>query len=239
MNCLALEQGGEALVVDCGVTFDDRGLGVDVVHPDFAALDGAARRGRLRHARSRGPHRRDPVPAPAVRRAGLRAARTRSGLVRERAAEHEVLAHVRPARGRAARARARRAVRGRAHPRDALDRRRDGAGHPDATRGSCVHTGDFKFDDAPSGRRDVRRRALRGAGARRGAPAAAATRRTSTRRGPTGSEEGVGQALDAIVGAAPAARSSWRCSRRTCTGCGCSGTSRDGTGASSCRSGAA
>src|SRR5579859_5499878 len=39
MNCLALEQRGEILLVDCGVTFDHRGLGVDVVHPDFSALE--------------------------------------------------------------------------------------------------------------------------------------------------------------------------------------------------------
>jgi ribonuclease J len=39
MNCLALEQRGEVLLVDCGVTFDDRGLGVDVVHPSFEALE--------------------------------------------------------------------------------------------------------------------------------------------------------------------------------------------------------
>ena len=39
MNCMAIVQRGEALLVDCGVTFDDRGLGVDVVHPDFSPLD--------------------------------------------------------------------------------------------------------------------------------------------------------------------------------------------------------
>ncbi len=38
MNCMALVDGDQALVVDCGVTFDDRGLGVDVAHPDFRAL---------------------------------------------------------------------------------------------------------------------------------------------------------------------------------------------------------
>ena len=39
MNCLALEQNGEILLIDAGVTFDSRGLGLDVVHPDFACLD--------------------------------------------------------------------------------------------------------------------------------------------------------------------------------------------------------
>ena len=39
MNCLAIEQRGEVMLVDCGVTFDHRGLGVDVIHPDFSALE--------------------------------------------------------------------------------------------------------------------------------------------------------------------------------------------------------
>ncbi|MEO8800076.1 MAG: ribonuclease J, partial [Polyangiaceae bacterium] len=39
MNCLAIEDGGRVMLVDCGVTFDSRRLGVDVIHPEFAALD--------------------------------------------------------------------------------------------------------------------------------------------------------------------------------------------------------
>ncbi len=39
MNCLAIEQRGEVMLVDCGVTFDHRNIGVDVVHPDFSALE--------------------------------------------------------------------------------------------------------------------------------------------------------------------------------------------------------
>ena len=39
MNCLALEQDGQVMLVDCGVTFDARGLGIDVVFPDFSALE--------------------------------------------------------------------------------------------------------------------------------------------------------------------------------------------------------
>lgn len=46
MNCLALEQNGEVVLIDCGVTFDDRGLGVDIIHPSFDALE--AYRGRVR-----------------------------------------------------------------------------------------------------------------------------------------------------------------------------------------------
>lgn len=35
MNCLALEQRGEIVVVDCGVTFPNADNGVDVIHPAF------------------------------------------------------------------------------------------------------------------------------------------------------------------------------------------------------------
>jgi ribonuclease J len=35
MNCLAIEQGADILVVDCGIRFPRDDLGVDVVHPDF------------------------------------------------------------------------------------------------------------------------------------------------------------------------------------------------------------
>ncbi len=39
MNCLALEQDGDVLLVDAGVSFDARGFGLDVVHPDFSILE--------------------------------------------------------------------------------------------------------------------------------------------------------------------------------------------------------
>lgn len=35
MNCLALEQGEDILIVDCGVTFPNTDSGVDVLHPRF------------------------------------------------------------------------------------------------------------------------------------------------------------------------------------------------------------
>ena len=38
MNCLALECDGQIVVIDCGVMFPDRDLGVDVIHPDFTWL---------------------------------------------------------------------------------------------------------------------------------------------------------------------------------------------------------
>jgi ribonuclease J len=38
MNCLAIEQGSDILVVDCGIRFPRDDIGVDVVHPDFTWL---------------------------------------------------------------------------------------------------------------------------------------------------------------------------------------------------------
>src|SRR5215471_10836581 len=38
MNCLAIEQGADILVVDCGIRFPRDDVGVDVVHPDFSWL---------------------------------------------------------------------------------------------------------------------------------------------------------------------------------------------------------
>jgi ribonuclease J len=38
MNCLALEAGGDIVVIDCGVTFPSMDLGIDVLHPRFDYL---------------------------------------------------------------------------------------------------------------------------------------------------------------------------------------------------------
>jgi ribonuclease J len=38
MNCMALEEEGRIVVVDCGVLFDGRGLGVEVIHADWEWL---------------------------------------------------------------------------------------------------------------------------------------------------------------------------------------------------------
>ncbi len=38
MNCMAVETDDSIVVLDCGVMFPERGLGVDVIHPDFSYL---------------------------------------------------------------------------------------------------------------------------------------------------------------------------------------------------------
>ncbi len=38
MNCLVVEDRGQAMVVDCGAAFPDDDLGIDVIHPDFSYL---------------------------------------------------------------------------------------------------------------------------------------------------------------------------------------------------------
>jgi len=149
MNCMAFEQGGDVLLVDCGVTFDDRGLGVDVIHPSFDALE--AHRGRIRgvflthgHEDHLGavPHflkRFDvPVWGPPYS----------LELLHERGEEHEVLRHATliPVR-----------------PRERIDIGpfqvepvRVTHSTSDATAlairtaaGLVIHSGDFKFDDTP------------------------------------------------------------------------------------------
>src|SRR5690606_32648918 len=198
MNCMALEQRGEVLLVDCGVTFDERGLGVDVVHPDFSALDELGHRvaglvvthGHEDHIGAI-PYllRRHDVPVWAPRYA--------LGLIRERLSEHEVLAHARLVETR---------------PGEAFDVGsfrvepvRVTHAIADATAlairtdaGTVVHSGDFKIDDdPPDGERfdEARLRALGDAGV-------ALLFSDSTNidaEGRTGDETGVGEVLERIV----------------------------------------
>jgi ribonuclease J len=202
MNCLALEQGGEVLVVDCGVMFDHRGLGIDVVHPEFEALDDYRVAGVFithGHEDHIGaiPYflRRFDVPVFGPRYA--------LNLLRERAAEHEILEHVDL-----------RCVPPRTSVRvGAFDVEPLRVTHSiaDATAlairtdaGLVVHTGDFKFDDAPPDGEtfDVERF---GELAREGVDLLFSDSTNIDSNGPSGSEEGVGHALDAIVASAPQA----------------------------------
>ena len=180
-------------IVDCGVTFDDRGPGRRRRPPRLLGARGPTHVAGVFVTHGHEDHigaipyllRRFDVPVFGPRYA--------LGLVRERAAEHEILGHVRPARGR------RRAsacevgpLRGRADPRHALDRRRDGARHPHRRGPGGAHRR-LQVRRRAARRRDVRRGALRGARRARACACSSATRRTSTPTGPTGERAGRGR----------------------------------------------
>jgi len=201
MNCLAIVQRGEVLLVDCGVTFDDRGLGVDVVHPDFTALErfqGHIKGVFLTHGHEDHigalPYllKRFDVPVWGPRYA--------LGLVRERLAEHEVLRHARLI--------------------EASTRERYDVGSfqiepirvthsiADATAlsittdaGVVVHSGDFKFDESPPDGEafDVERL---GELASSGVELLLSDSTNIDADGPTGSEQLVGDVLEELVMAA-------------------------------------
>lgn len=149
MNCLALEQDGRVMLVDCGVTFDMRAFGAPVVHPDFGALEGwrdsiagvFLTHGHEDHIGAL-PYllkRFDvPVWGPAYA----------IELVREKGDEHEILKH---ARLEVVKTRTATAV----GPFE-VEPIRVTHSIADATalaiktsEGTVIHTGDFKFDPEP------------------------------------------------------------------------------------------
>jgi ribonuclease J len=198
MNCMAFEQRGEIMLVDCGVTFDDRNLGVDVVHPDFDAIDSFGRRlvgvvithGHEDHIGAL-PYllRRYDVPVWAPPYA--------LGLIRDRLGEHEVLAHARLLT---------------TTPRTPFQVGSFGVepirvthSIADATAlaittdaGVIVHSGDFKFDDAPPDGEmfDVERL---GELAEAGVSLLLSDSTNIDAEGPTGNEIDVGHVLDGMV----------------------------------------
>ncbi len=149
MNCLALEQRGWVLLVDCGVTFDDRGLGVDVICPDFSALEPF--RGRIAGVFVTHAHEDHIGALPYLLQqhdVPVWAPPYALGLLRARSDEHEILAHARLLEART---------------REKVDVGpftvepiRVTHSIADATAlaietdaGLVIHTGDFKFDEAP------------------------------------------------------------------------------------------
>jgi ribonuclease J len=198
MNCMAIEEHGQALLVDCGVTFDDRGLGVDVIHPDFSPLDrlGAHLRGVVithGHEDHIGalPYllKRWDVPVYGPPYA--------LGLVRERLAEHEVLGHARLIE----------TAPGQSFELGSFEVEPIRVTHSiaDATAlairthvGTVIHTGDFKFDEAPPDGEDIdvdRFRALGDAGV----TLLMSDSTNVDAEGATGSESDVGHVLERLV----------------------------------------
>jgi ribonuclease J len=197
MNALVLEQDGEAILVDCGVTFDERGLGIDVVHPAFAALEPLHVRGVVithGHEDHIGalPYflRRHDVPVYGPKYA--------LGLVRERLEEHEVLAWARLVETRTR------------QPFDVgpfrIEPVRVTHSIADATAlvirtgaGTIVHTGDFKFDDTPPDGEAFDEERLRAAGDEGVALLLSDSTNVDARGDRAGSEADVGDALAGIV----------------------------------------
>ena len=96
MNCLALEQRGEVVLIDCGVTVDDRKIGVDVIHPDFSALDRF--RDQIKGVFVTHGHEDHIGALPYLLRrfdVPIWGPKYALGLIRERLMEHEVLRHAR------------------------------------------------------------------------------------------------------------------------------------------------
>jgi ribonuclease J len=204
MNCMAIEQRGEAMLIDCGVTFDDRGLGIDVIHPDFSPLDriGAAITGVVithGHEDHIGalPYllKRHDVPVFGPPYA--------LGLVRERLQEHEVLEHARlieTAPGRAFDL-------GSFH----VEPIRVTHSIADATAlaiktdvGTVIHTGDFKFDETPPDGEDFDVERFRALG-EAGVTLLMSDSTNVDVEGATGSESDVGHVLERLVSEAKGA----------------------------------
>ncbi|MBS2013271.1 MAG: ribonuclease J [Deltaproteobacteria bacterium] len=204
MNCMALEQGGQVVLVDCGVTFDDRGLGVDVVHPDFSALDTfgehlvgvVVTHGHEDHIGAL-PYllaRHDvPVWAPPYA----------LGLIEERLGEHEILSHarLRPTKPRT--------------PFQVgpfqVEPIRVTHSIADATalairtsEGVVVHSGDFKLDTAPPDGEHFDEERLSQLGDE-GVTLLMSDSTNVDAEGPTGDEVDVGHVLEGLVENAPGA----------------------------------
>jgi ribonuclease J len=198
MNCLALEQRGEVMIVDCGVTFDARGLGVDIVHADFSALDAFKDRiagvfithGHEDHIGALPYFLRHfdvPVWGPPYA----------LGLVKERASEHEVLSHARfietaPKNKYAVGSFT-------VEPLRVTHSIADATGLAIETdAGVVVHTGDFKFDEAPPDGEELDVARFEELG-REGVALLFSDSTNVDAQGPTGSEEGVGRVLEELV----------------------------------------
>ncbi len=196
MNCLAIVQDNDALVVDCGISFDSRGLGVDIICPKFEALGALNVVGVfLTHGHE------DHIGAlPYFLRSfdvPIWGTAYTVGLVRQRRDEHEVLEY----------ARLHTVV-----PRDRItvgpfdvEPIRVTHSIADATAlairtkiGTVIHTGDFKFDETPPDEEYFDEARLSELGDEGVALLMSDSTNVDTLV-PVGSEAGVGIALEPIV----------------------------------------
>ena len=204
MNCMAIEQRGDVVLVDCGVTFDDRGLGIDVIHPDFSALHSFGT--KLRGVIITHGHEDHIGALPYLLRTfdvPIYGPPYALGLIKERLGEHEVLAHARLHEMK---------------PREAFTLGSFGVEPIRVTHsiadalaislttdaGTIVHTGDFKFDDTPVDGEAFdyeRLRELGDAGVR----LLLSDSTNIDSEGPTGSEADVADALERIIAEAQGA----------------------------------
>ncbi len=203
MNCLAVEHDGAIVVIDCGVMFPDRELGVDVIHPDFRWL--LERRDQVRAILVTHGHEDHIGALPYLLRevqAPVHAPPYALALVRERLEEHDlprepVLLATRPG------------ARFSAGPFD-IEPVRVTHSIPDATAlvirtpaGILVHTGDFKIDPRPA---DGERfdEARLGAVGDEGVLCLLSDSTNAWAAGESGAEADVTEALDALVAGADA-----------------------------------
>ncbi|CAN5370678.1 ribonuclease J [soil metagenome] len=198
MNCLALEQDGHVMLIDCGVTFDDRGLGIDVIHPDFSALD--AYRDRIAGVFITHGHEDHIGALPyllARHDVPIWAPKYSLGLIRERLDEHEILRHARLVE---------------VAPREthvvgpfSVEPIRVTHSIADATAlairtaaGLVIHTGDFKIDETPPDGEHFDSDRFQELGDE-GVDLLFSDSTNIDAAGPTGSEAGVGDVIEKIV----------------------------------------
>jgi hypothetical protein len=239
MNCFALEQRGQILLVDCGVTFDDRGIGVDVIHPSFAALEQYEAEGaRIAGVVVTHGHEDHIGALPYLLRrfdCPVWAPPYALGLIKERLGEHEILQY---ARLNECRVRAPFSVGS-----FLVEPIRVTHSIADATAlairtdaGLVIHSGDFKIDPRPSDGESFDAERLQELGDE-GVALLLSDSTNVDSLGSTGSEEIVTKRSKKLYKRRPARW--WSASsRRTCIGCACSAKSPRKQGENWCSSGA-